>query len=302
MKSLFYTFLFLSVCVESKLEDHFKSAPNKSNAHQMRNIDFIYTINLDQRPEKFAKCNEQLNPHGIYPYRFSAVNGWELTLEAITDVGLKYKPEMEGGFWATSYLPDRDFEPFHERIKTVGRTYFCHCMARGTIGIMLSHLSVLQDAYDAGFETVWVMEDDVEVIRDPNLLSDLIEQLDKKVGQWDILFTDQDIRGADGKYIPCYGMARRPNFNPKVQAQYNTRKLIDKNFRKIGARFGAHSYILRRSGIKMILDFVKEYEVFFPYDMDFYLPIGIKMYSVIDDVVTNQLHAISDNGGANYLK
>jgi acetolactate synthase-1/2/3 large subunit len=40
----------------------------------------------------------------------------------------------------------------------------------GAIGIALSHLSILQDAYDSGYETVWVMEDDVDIMQKVNKL------------------------------------------------------------------------------------------------------------------------------------
>ena len=156
MKQLIALFGFFALSLEASVEDHFKPALNKSGAHSIENIDFIYMINLDQRPEKFERCIQQLHPYGVYPYRFSAVNGWELTLEAIQDVGVKFSADMNGGFLATSYL-EEDLAPFHEVIQTIGRTYFCHCMARGTIGIALSHLSVLQDALDSGYETIWVM-------------------------------------------------------------------------------------------------------------------------------------------------
>src|SRR5207237_6605093 len=77
-----------------------------------------------------------------------------------------------------------------------GKTYFVHCMALGAIGCSLSHISVLQDAYDSGYETIWVMEDDVEVLDDPHRLSDLVSELDTLVGpdRWDVLFTDVDYR------------------------------------------------------------------------------------------------------------
>lgn len=290
--------------LQAKVEDHFKKAYGKTDASKMKNIDFIYMINLDQRPEKFKKCTDQLHPFGIYPYRFSAVNGWELTLETITDVGLKFQPGMEGGYWGTSYLPGNNFEPTHEIIQTFGQAYFCHCAARGTIGIVLSHLSVLQDAYDAGYETIWVMEDDIDVLQDPRVLSSLVRQLDKNVGRknWDVLFTDQDIRDAHGNYVPSSGMARRPNFCPTSLDQYYQNKPINNTFILKGSRFGAHSMIVRRSGMKKILDFIKSHEIFHPYDMDFYLPEGIKMYSLINDVVSNQAKAISDNGSPNYIR
>ena len=128
-----YLKLFL-ICLlfctaDAKIEDHFKSAEGKSRLNTMRNIDFIYLINLDQRPEKLEYSLQQLYPYGIHPYRFSAVNGWELSLEAINDVGVKFSPEMEGGFWGTSYL-DETFAPYHEIIHCCGQTYFCHCLAR----------------------------------------------------------------------------------------------------------------------------------------------------------------------------
>lgn len=288
----------------ARLEDHFKKAEGKTSVSKMRNINFIYMINLDERPEKFQKCTAQLHPYGIYPYRFSAVNGWKLSLETINDVGLKFAPGMKGGIWGTSYLPENNFEPTHEIIQTYGQTYFCHATARGTIGISLSHLSVLQDAYNSEYKTIWVMEDDIEVITNPREISSLIDELDDLVGapNWDVLFTDQDIRAADGSYVPSKGMAKKPNFNPKSLSQYYVNKPVGDTFILKGSRFGAHSMILRRSGIKKILDFCKRYSIFLPYDMEYYLPPGIKMYSLQRDVVSNQLKALSDNGAPNYTR
>ena len=85
IQSIGFALLIFFHC-EAAVADHFKKALGKSDIHRMKNIDFIYMINLDQRPEKFEKCINQLHPFGIYPYRFSAVNGWELTIEAINDV------------------------------------------------------------------------------------------------------------------------------------------------------------------------------------------------------------------------
>lgn len=306
MKRMFFFLasVFIFSQLQGQLQDYFKKPLYKEEGHSMEGIDFIYMINLDERPEKFARCSAQLGPYGIYPYRFSAFNGWkELSLEMINEIGVKFVPGMEGGFWATTYPMDGDFSYHHELIENYGTTYFCHCTARGTIGIVMSHLSVLQDAYDSGYETIWVMEDDIQVVRDPNVLSALVKKLDKRVGKrnWDILFTDQDIRGSDGKYVPCAGYAKRPNYVPKHPEQYLKNRKIGAHFRSIGARFGAHSMIIRRSGMKKILDFMKTYNVFLPYDMEFYLPEKIKLYTVLEDVVTNQIGGPSDNGEENYL-
>lgn len=271
----------------------------------MRNIDFIYTINLDKRPEKFESCTKQLHPYGIYPYRFSAVNGWELSLEAFNQLGVVYTPSMKvDKLWGTCYLPENNGQPFHEVIHVPGRTYFSHCMSRGAVGICLSHLSILQHAYDSGFNTIWVMEDDIEIQKgkSPHDLSTAIDKLDALVGKngWDILFTDQDTKNQKGEYVPCFAYARRPNFTPSNPMRFRTRKDVGADFRKVGARYGAYSMIVRRSGMKKILDFLKTYKLFLPYDMEFYLPSDMRLYAVKNDIISTQINAPSDNGGANY--
>lgn len=284
------------------VEDHLKFVANKSTMHSMRNIDFIYLINLDQRTEKLQLTLDQLKPYGINPFRFSAVNGWELSLDVINDVGLKFSPEMEGGFMATSYHLNGNYEQSHEIIQNYGQTYFCHCTARGTIGCTLSHLSVLQDAYDSEYQTIWVIEDDIEVKKDPRILSDLIDRLDALVGKenWDILFTDRDIKGGNGNEVVASSAAKRPDYVSRND--FSLKQKISEEFRIIGARYGSHSMIIRRSGIKKILQFLKAHQLFLPYDMEYTLPQGIKLFTVLEDVVSNFSKAISDNGGANYLK
>jgi GR25 family glycosyltransferase involved in LPS biosynthesis len=290
--------IFISFSLWADIEDHLKKVDH-TNSTALPNIDYIYMINLDERPEKWAISMRQLNPYGLEPCRFSAVNGWKLSVEEINDVGVKFAPEMKGGWFGTSYLT---FEPTHEIMGRVGQTYFGHCQARGTIGIALSHISILQDAYDFGYETIWVMEDDIEVLQDPRILSELIGQLDEAVGKkhWDILFTDRDIRDRWGRYVPTYCAGARPDY--ESTNAFNERVQIGPDFIKIGARSGAHSMILRRSGIKKLLQFFKAHNIFLPYDMDFILPQGIQMFTVTEDVVSNLPLAPSDNGGPNYLQ
>ena len=291
-------------CIYGDLEDHFKPALNKSGNHSMRNIDFIYMINLDQRPEKFKMSVDQLAPFDIHPYRFSAVNGWELSLAAINDVGVKFSHEMEGGFMATSYHEDGDGKPSHEIIENYGQTYFVHCLPRGAIGCALSHFSVLQDALDSGYETIWIMEDDIEVMRDPRILSDLIDRLDALVGKgaWDIFFTDRDFRNAYGEYALAHGAAKRPDYAFFLYKDYSVKKDTSSEFRQIAARYGTHSMIIRRSGIRKLLQFFKAHQIYLPYDMDLVFVQGIKMFTVQQDVVCNLPRALSDVGLPFYLE
>lgn len=285
------------------IEKFFKPVPEKSDRHRMKGIDFIYMINLDERPEKFQRSANELAPYKVYPYRFSAVNGWKLSLDTINQLGIKYQHGMPTNLWGTSYLSD-DMQPMHEIMQVEGQNYFSHCFSRGCMGIVLSHLSVLQDALKSGYETIWVMEDDVQVIKDPKLLTSLIKRLDKLVGHgnWDVLFTDPDTKNQEGKYIPCTAYAKRPNFEPKNPERFTQRKDISADFTKVGARYGAYSMIVRRSGMRKILKFIKHYGIFLPYDMEFYLPDDIQLYSLKYDVVSTLPKALSDNGAPNYAK
>lgn len=306
---LFFLYLSCVVGLEGALEGYFKKIHQETADLELINpfkkIDYIYLINLDQRPQKWRSCIEQLEPYQIRPFRFSAVNGWELGIETLNELGVQYdgapiNPPLMG----TCYLPDQHFEPFHELIQAPGRTYYCHCMSRGAIGIVLSHLSILQDAYDRGFETIWVMEDDIEVIKNPLQLDRIIARLDHSVGpaNWDILFTDQDTKGQDGKYVLCLSYARRPNFEPNRPERFAERKEINKLFKKVGARYGAYSMIVRRSGMKKLLDFFKTYSIFLPYDCDFCMPDTIQLVSLKNDIVSTKINALSDNGAPNYKR
>lgn len=294
--------MMLTGSLFGSLQDNLQPAPNKSKKNTMAGVDFIYMINLDKRPEKYNQSLAQLSPYGIIPYRFSAVNGWELSPQALDSLGIIFQPWMQKGIMGTCYLIENDGLNTHELIEKVGRNYYSHCLSRGAIGIVLSHLSILQDALKSGYSTIWVMEDDIEVIRDPHEITALIKKLDALVGKdnWDILFTDPDTKRANGVYIPCTGYAKRPNFEPMNPERFTERTDISKDFRKVGARYGAYSMIVRKSGMRKILNFIKRYGVFLPYDMDFYLPNDINLYTMRYDVVSTLPDALSDNGKPRY--
>lgn len=300
-------FCIISTHLFGGIENYFKwpQLDSSSSIHHMRNIDFIYTINLDQRPEKFTTCTAQLHPFGIFPYRFSAVNGWELSLEDFNNLGVKYEPWMRTELLATTYeMQENSLQSKHTNTPEIGITYFCHYMSRGAVGIVLSHLSILQHAYTLGFQTIWVMEDDIEIIQNPHVISDLIDKLDALVGHngWDILFTDLDTKNQQGENVPCLSYALRPNFTPPDPYKFIVRSPISADFRIVGARYGAYSMIVRRSGMEKILNFIKHYGIFLPFDMDFTLPLNMRLFTLNYDVVSTQSKALSDNGKPAYLQ
>lgn len=306
MKSLNFTpsfteasnFLYLP-----NVETGLKQVDFKPYHHSFDKIDFIYMINLDERPEKFAHSSLELAGYNIVPYRFSAVNGWKLSNDVLQEVGVKYFTGMsQGQYRATSYVDVEGREYVsNEYMQQDGKTYFALGMSRGAIGIVLSHLSVLQDAYDSKYSTIWVMEDDIHVIEDPHQIASLIAELDQIDPTWDVLFTDVDTKNAHGEKVPCRSLAMRPNFNIQPLSTYLDRFYpVSTNISRIGMRYGTYSMVISRSGITKILRYFKKYGVFLPYDMDFWLNPELKMYSPKKDIVSTLPNALSDNGKPSY--
>ena len=295
---LSFLFLYFSFHLFAGFENYLKKIEGKSDIHKIKNIDFIYMINLDERPEKFEKSCRKLHFYDIYPYRFSAINGWNLSLEAIDEIGLKYKKGMKK-FLVSFYSLNGNKEIEDEIFGTVqNRGYFSHRLGLGAIGCILSHLSVLQDAYDSGYKTIWIMEDDIDIIRNPHLISIMIKKLDIIVGKtrWDILFTDIDTKNTKGEYVPCFSYAEKPNFTPKNPERFKIKQNVGKDFIKTRARYGSYSMIIRRSGIKKLLNFYKTYGPFLPHDMEYILPDDINMFTVRKDIISHEVGAPSDNG------
>ncbi|MBI2810796.1 MAG: glycosyltransferase family 25 protein [Candidatus Melainabacteria bacterium] len=187
-----------------------------------------------------------------------------------------------------------------EFIEKENQTYFFLGITRGAIGCILSHLSVLQDAYDSGYKTIWIMEDDVEAVEDPLQFGPLIRELDQ-LADWDILYTDTDTKDFNGIHVSCRDISARPNLNlPTKGALLSRFRRINENFSAIAMRYGTYSMIVRRSGMKKILKFYNENGLFLPYDMDIWLVPDLKIFCVNRDIVSHKAGSHSDNGNPTY--
>ena len=95
MVRLFCVFFVSIICfLNAELVDHLKRNLGPRVAKSpIENIDYIYVINLDKRPEKYHKVITQLAPYGVVPHRFSAICGWDLNKEILDDVGVEFSPE-----------------------------------------------------------------------------------------------------------------------------------------------------------------------------------------------------------------
>lgn len=291
---LLFLFLFLipgAMC-SAGLEEHYKKCEHKVDPPQMKGVDYIYLINLDKRPERLEACLKQLLPYGISPYRFSAVVGKEIPPRVLNEIGLIYCEGMDEDRWVNYYPPTGNGTKEYDYLREAcyGKTYFAPWMGLGAIGCTLSHLSILQDAYDSGYETIWVMEDDICIKEDPHKISGLIEKLDMLCGKdgWDVFYTDNDESFPSDTDLepPLWWMWRPDNGLPSSCAAYARRRMVSEDFAKIGSRWRTHSMIIRRSGMKKILDYEKRNHIFSPYDHEIAMAPTIQLYMLRYPLVT----------------
>lgn len=252
-KKIFAVFVLFALPLSCKpYQNLFKPCKGEVRS-SIQGIDGIYVINLDVRPERWHRLEPILFYHGIDAVRFSAVWGWDLDFFTIQEYCMK------------------------------------HLMI-GQLGCMLSHLSVYSDALQRGLKVVWVMEDDVEIKRDPQILSEILEELDGIDPEWDVLYTDLDFCKADGTFVRSLALPwdKIPPFPPHPLEHYTYRKTVSKNLQLIRARYGTASMILSERGMKKALDHFLTYEdILWPYDIEFHYIPGIRQYGIVDPVASN---------------
>lgn len=202
-------------------------------------------INLDQRPERWVQAKKNFLLHQCIPNRFSAVNGWSLSKWQQQELAGPYPLKISGG----------------------------------AIGCLLSHLSIYQDAYDRGFDCVWVCEDDLDFIRSPRELPPLIKELNQIDPNWDLLYTDHITTGAGVQWT-------RPGQLPYPVIQ--NEETSSKELFRIHGRFQTHSMVLSRKGLRKILHYFSHVYLWSPIDVDIHYVPGIREYSVKKDIVTFQ--------------
>jgi hypothetical protein len=148
----------------------------------------------------------------------------------------------------------------------------------------------LHDAYTSGYETIWVLEDDIEIVKDPHVLSDIIAELDALTDrEWDLLYTDHDYLTLEfpdvaiHKQLPMKWRPDMPFFDLEPMLEHTP---IGPHFFKIGCRNRTHSYLIRRSGIKKILDFYEQRGMFLPLDHELSFIEGLTLYTTHEAIVT----------------
>jgi GR25 family glycosyltransferase involved in LPS biosynthesis len=225
-------------------------------------VDCIYVINLDERPEKWERMKILLNDQGLKANRVSGINGWKIPKEV--------KKELVG--------------PYPIRLRG------------GHFGCLLSHVSVLKNAYERGFEIIWVCEDDIEFIENAKEIPDLLRKLSKIDPDWDVFYTDIDSKDQQGRYIRSVSSDFRPDRTYPPVEYYTERFRLTEDIMRIRQRFGMYSLLISRKGIKKILDYFTHLYLWTAVDIDIHYIPGIRQYSATRDIVSIWYSSPGDTG------
>ena len=177
-------------------------------------IDFIYVINLATDSNDIRDNILSLNfKDDTSYYEFPAVNGWDI-INGKAKSPYKYK---QAKWWK---LPSNPKEPQND--------WWSRDLTPGEIGCVLSHYSVIEGAYNSGYENVLILEEDFKVFEHY-----------KKFPEFELNFLDDD-------YSICYLGRSALDKNAEVS--------VNEEMVRAGYTFNTHAYVISRKGMKEILD------------------------------------------------
>ena len=228
-------------------------------------IDCLYVVNLSEMPRRWQRMNRLLNDLSLHGNRFEAINGWHLkdakNLREMTCFGKRYQ-----------HVPK-----FH--------------LTWGGIGCLLSHLSILKDAYERNFEVIWILEDDAVIKEHPDCLTSILSFLNEFDSEWDILYTDPNNLDPQGNYrTVAKPLIPAPSIKRKNDAYYNRKEIVNEILMRIYYRGGTYSMIISRKGMKKIYDALISLPVVIPYDDSLHFIEGIVEYACRIPIVTHPLN------------
>lgn len=227
----------------------------------LKGIDCIYLINLDSRPDRWKRVKKLLDEKELNVNRISAINGWELSKEALKELSGPYPVRLKGGEY----------------------------------GCLLSHVSILKDAYKRGYKCIWILEDDIEFLDNPQTIPSILKTLTKLDRDWDVFYTDANFRNLDGTYLKSYSYSQRPDQPLFPFKYYQLRFKLNDDIIQIRSRWGTTSMIFSERGIKKALDFFTHVYIWSPIDHDIHTIPGIHEYASQKDIISNRTQSIDSN-------
>lgn len=377
-------------------ESALKEAKGKDKeSHKMSGIDFIYVITA-KKCHRFNDFKRSFAKYGVNPYRFTAFSPSSISSDTMHRTCLRGSRRLRRVTAQKMVVKKGKFILKKRKMLDRSSGYIHSKMQIKKLASALSHISIIKDALESGYENIWIMDSGTELRCDPNILSNYIVRANKEIPDWTSIYTDYSERDSGDYVEPIMKFYWRPDIDfldpeeylqrqyeeidddsydndddeidessvsntmgrnqSKKNRQYRERLICEQwkqnhpddgnssgdgatgaqdspgtnssylpsrynhekfaiqtgtgigvsdsnirptahdssssndieTFSPVGLLKGAHSYILNRKGMKLIMDWYLDHKIFIPYAQEIQIIPGMHPYIVPEPVTRNQ--------------
>ena len=200
-----------------------KAAKGKRKAkHNMAKIDFIYII-TNKRCHRFDDLMRSFKKYNVTPYRFTSFGKKDLTSDLMFRTCVRGCRKF-GQLTANKLVyTSGEFKFATRKMCSNESGYVNRGMSQRQLARSLSHISIIKDALDSGYENIWIMDSGTQLRCDPIILSQYISAANTEIPGWTTLYTDFGQRNLDDNIVPVNRFYFRPDFQFLDPDQYLSR-------------------------------------------------------------------------------
>jgi hypothetical protein len=310
-----YDMPFLSALKQAKGKD--------KEYHKMSGIDFVYVITA-KKCNRFDDLKRSFSKYNVFPYRFTSFSPKDISHDTMFRTCLRGSRRYKR-IEANKLVVRRGKFVLDKRKMRSSRAGHIHRrMSLKALSRALSHISIIKDALDSGYEHIWIMDSGTTLRTDPNTLCTYLERADKEIPDWTSIYTDFSERDAEDYLEPIGHFYGRPDVEFLEPDEYLVREeqnndpydysddevdggsdqdssggyqeredglekgKLDDKFTHVGLLKGAHSYILNKKGMKLIMDWYLDHKIFIPYAQEIQIIPGMHPYCTPEPITRNQ--------------
>lgn len=266
-----------------------KPALHKSADHSISCVDFIYVINEKKNIDTFRNLKKSFSYYDIVPYRFDAVDPMKMSYKTLFNIGFNVEDRFFPGQEALmlSKTGKKSWMLHEYYMNQCHKTYFHTQMTIYGIAKNLSFLSVIFDAYKSKYDVAWIMTDEAKIVKNPNLLTGYICQINETYPDWDILYTDMESNEHRPLEFDRIAPPIRPDIDFENEDFYKARANGAYPIAKLGLRSGDYSFLISKRGMRKIINYYKMNKFFIPFAIEMQIIPKLRAFTLADEVVSN---------------
>jgi len=306
--------------IETTFYSSLKKCKHKDDSidHSLSKIDFIYTITR-KSCHRWDQYKFVFEKFGLHPYRFTSVAESDVTKKRMNNTCLHGSKSLARIKAKQLKISNGDPVLMLKSMSSYTVGYIHANMSLKQFASCIDHISIIKDALDSGYSAIWVMDSSVQLRCDPNIMAQYVSRANFDIPDWTTIYTDygERTRGDEIKYVKKFYY--RPDVDFLEPEKYLQRGQLDHDiypddngvrdtcgsfsagnktcleaedgltvpvvddvvFAPVGLLRGAHSYIINRKGMQIVMDYYLMHRIFIPYWQEIQTIEGMKPYCLL---------------------